>query len=195
MGRKQARPGKYFYICLALLISISVAGCSVVANLAKEGDEPRQHLIKAQKFLNEGNYHESVSENQKALALAANESPGDEALLNIALVYANPANPDRDYNQSIMSLTLLAKDYPKSPLADQAKVWTEILQENANLKRTSQEALQENTKLKRASQETHHEVAKLKRASQETLQENAKLKRVIEESKKVDLEISEMRRK
>ena len=195
MGRKQTRRGKYFHICIALLISILMAGCSFVSNLAKEGDEPRQHLVKAQKFLDEGNYEESLNENQKALSLSANDSPGDEALLNIALIYADPANPQKDYTQSIMSLALLTKDYPRSPLADQAKVWTEILQENTKLTRTSQEVLQENTKLKRTSQEAHHEIIKLKRASQEILQENTKLKRVIEESKKVDLEISEMRRK
>jgi hypothetical protein len=194
MGRKQTWSGKYFYVCLTLLIAISVVSCALPSS-RKDVDDPRLHIAMAHKFLEEGNYEESVRENQKALFLSANESPGDEALLNIALVYANPANPHKDYTQSIMSLTLLTKDYPQSPLADQARVWTEVLQENAKLKRASQEVLQENAKLKRASQEAHHEVVKLKRASQEVLQENAKLKRVIEESKKVDLEITEMRRK
>jgi hypothetical protein len=180
MGRKQTWSGKYFYVCLTLLIAILVVSCTLPSS-RKDVDDPRLHIAMAHKFLEEGNYEESVRENQKALFLSANESPGDEALLNIALVYANPANPHKDYTQSIMSLTLLTKDYPQSPLTEQARVWTEVLQENA--------------KLKRASQEAHHEVVKLKRASQEVLQENAKLKRVIEESKKVDLEITEMRRK
>ena len=195
MGRKQTGSGKYFYVCLTLLIAISAVGCSLIPSPGKDGDDPRLHITMAHKFLEEGNYEESVRESQKALFLSANESPGDEALLNIALVYANPANPRKDYAQSVMSLTMLTKDYPNSPLAAQARVWAEVLQENAKLKRSSQEVLQENAKLKRSSQEAHHEVVKLKRSSQEVLQENAKLKRVIEESKKVDLEITEMRRK
>ena len=195
MGRKQTRSGKHFYICLALLMAALVAGCSLLSNSRNGGDEPRRHLAAAQKLAQEGRFDEALRENQTALSLSAGEPPGDEALFNIALVYANPANPRKDYTQSTMSFVLLAKDYPQSTLAPQARAWTDVLQENARLKRASQETLQENAKLKRASQDAHHEVVRLKRASQETLQENARLKRVIEESKKVDLEITEMRRK
>ena len=195
MGGKQTRSGKYFYICLALLIGVSVANCSHFSDVRKPEEGPQWHLATAQKFMQEGKYEEAVRENQKALFLSGNNSPGDQALFNIALVYANPTNPRKDYTQSVMSFTLLTREYPKSPLADQARAWTEVLQENVKLKRATQDALQENTKLKRATQDAHHEVARLRRAQQDALQENAKLKRVIEESKKVDLEITEMRRK
>ncbi|MDR2017842.1 MAG: hypothetical protein LBQ00_03045 [Syntrophobacterales bacterium] len=165
MGRKQTGPGKYFYLCIALLISVSVANCSFISSLREDADA-RSYIVNAQKLLDNGKYKESLCENQKALLSSPNGPPGDEALFNIGLLYANPANPNKDYTQAVASFTLLVTRFRQSPLAEQAKIWTDILQENA----------------------------RLKRASQEVLLENTRLKRIVEESKKVDVEISGMRR-
>ena len=95
--------------------------------------EAREHMIRSQKFLAQGNYEGAISENKKILSLSDPRSPKDEALFNLGLIYAHFANPQQDLEKSIEFFKTLVKNYPKSPLAEQAKIWVEILQENAGL--------------------------------------------------------------
>jgi tetratricopeptide (TPR) repeat protein len=95
--------------------------------------EAREHMIRSQKFLAQGNYEGAISENKKILSLSDPRSPKDEALFNLGLIYAHFGNPQQDLEKSIEFFKTLVKNYPKSPLAEQAKIWVEILQENAGL--------------------------------------------------------------
>ena len=95
--------------------------------------EAREHMIRSQKFLAQGNYEGTISENKKILSLSDPRSPKDEALFNLGLIYAHFGNPQQDLEKSIEFFKTLVKNYPKSPLAEQAKIWVEILQENAGL--------------------------------------------------------------
>lgn len=143
-------------------------------------DESRQHLIKAQKLFSEGGYEASLKENRRALSLSGGRSPGDEAIFNMAIIYAHHGNPKKDYGKSINCLRTLLKDYPLSPRSTEAKIWVEVMQENEKLRAVASETAQENTRLKAA-------VA-------EAAQENNKLKHVIEQSRKVDMEIADKKR-
>lgn len=95
--------------------------------------EDREHMIRSQKLLAQGNYEGAISENKKILSLSDPRSPKDEALFNLGLIYAHFGNPQQDLEKSIEFFKTLVKNYPKSPLAEQAKIWVEILQENAGL--------------------------------------------------------------
>jgi tetratricopeptide (TPR) repeat protein len=95
--------------------------------------EAREHMIRSQKFLAQGNYEGAISENKKILSLSDPRSPKDEALFNLGLIYAHFGNPQQDLEKSIEFFKTLVKNYPKSPLAEQGKIWVEILQENAGL--------------------------------------------------------------
>ena len=98
-----------------------------------EYGEGREHILRSQKFLAQGNYEAAISENKKILSLPDSRSPKDEALFNLGLIYAHFGNPQQDLEKSIEFFKTLIKNYPKSPLTEQAKIWVEILQENEGL--------------------------------------------------------------
>jgi tetratricopeptide (TPR) repeat protein len=99
----------------------------------EEYGEAREHLLRSQKFLAQGNYEGAIAENKKILSLSDSRSPKDEALFNLGLIYAHFGNPEQDLEKSVEFFKTLIKNNPKSPLAEQAKIWVEILQENAGL--------------------------------------------------------------
>jgi tetratricopeptide (TPR) repeat protein len=99
----------------------------------EEYGEAREHLIRSQKFLAQGNYEGAMSENKKILSLPDSRSPKDEALFNLGLIYAHFGNPQQDLEKSIEFFKMLIKNNPKSSLAEQAKIWVEILEENKEL--------------------------------------------------------------
>ncbi len=99
----------------------------------EEDGEGREHLLRSQKLLAQGNYEGAVAENKKILSLPDSRSPKDEALFNLGVIYAHFGNPQQDLQKSIEFFKTLLKNSPKSPLAEQAKVWVEVLQENAGL--------------------------------------------------------------
>jgi tetratricopeptide (TPR) repeat protein len=171
MSRKRTGTVKYVYFCIAILTCLLLSQCAaldrspLVQKLLPQS-ESRQHLIRAKKLLVQGDYEAALEENQKALSLSAYNPPGDEALYYMALVYAHPENPKRDYVKSIATLKRLIKEYPQSVWTEQAKIWVQVMQEGENAKRIAASVSQENDKLKR----------------------------MIEESRKVDIEIEEKKR-
>lgn len=99
----------------------------------EESEEGRQHLIRSQKLLAQGNYEGAAGEGQKLLALSDPRSSKDEALFNLGLIYAHFGNPQRDIEKSLEYFKRLIKNYPKSPFVEQAKIWVGILEENEEL--------------------------------------------------------------
>jgi tetratricopeptide (TPR) repeat protein len=199
LGRKRIGAGKYVHFCIAVLTCLLLSNCAaldrspLVQKLVPQ-DEPRQHLIRAQKLLAQGDYETALEENQEALSLSANSAPGDEALYNMALIYAHPGNPKKNNVKSIATFKRLAKEYPKSAWTEQGKVWTHLIQESENAKRAATTVSRENDKLKQENDKLRHENDKIKPENDKLKQENDKLKRMIEESRKVDLEIEEKKR-
>lgn len=138
MGRKRNRTRKYFCLCIACMIVISLAGCATLKEMEAKR-ETREYLITAQKLLDQGDYEGSLKENQKVLSSYDNFPPGDEALFNMGLIYAHYGYPKRDYQKSLDHFKRLLKVFPGSPFARQAKVWIGILQENERLNREIEE--------------------------------------------------------
>jgi tetratricopeptide (TPR) repeat protein len=99
----------------------------------EEYGEGREHLLRSQKLLAQGNYEGATSENKKILSSSDPRFPKDEALFNLGIIYAHLGNPQQDLEKSVEFFKTLIKNHPKSPLVEQAKVWVEILQENEEL--------------------------------------------------------------
>jgi tetratricopeptide (TPR) repeat protein len=100
----------------------------------KERTELREPSpLKGQKTLSQGDYEGFLKENEKVLSAPGSKGSKDEALFNLGLVYAHPGNPRKDYGKSIGFFNRLLKEYPQSPLSDQAKTWVGVLQENERL--------------------------------------------------------------
>lgn len=127
MGREQIRTWKYLYLCITSVIFISFAGCATLKEIEIKR-EARQNLITAQKLIAIGDYEGSLKENQKVISLSGNKPFADEALFNMALIYSHYGYPKRDYKKSLALFRRLVKEYPQSPLCEQAKIWLGVLE-------------------------------------------------------------------
>ena len=114
----------------------------------------REHLLRGQRLLAQGDYESALNENQKVLSMCTQRSPEDEALFNMGLIYAHSGNPRKDLGKSLDFFNKLIKDYPKSPLAEQAKVWIELLKENEELNRVIQKLKQVDIEVEEKKRET-----------------------------------------
>jgi TolA-binding protein len=92
-------------------------------------------LFAAKKLLDQGDFDGSVKKSQKSLSMAGRTPPGDEALFTMALAYVHYRNPKKDYARAMTLFERLPKEYPESPLADQARTWVDVLQIIEKLKR------------------------------------------------------------
>lgn len=126
MGRKHIRARKYIYFCITSLIFLSFLGCTIF----KENQRKRSanyHLIRSQGLLAGGDYEKALEENQKVLSLYDKIPASDAALFNMGLIYAHDGNPGKDYKKSLGFFKKLIKEFPQSPLVEQAKIWVSVL--------------------------------------------------------------------
>jgi hypothetical protein len=173
VGGKRTGRRNHVSLCTALVMYLAAFGCAVPERTVDAPQETvqvtsdaRRNLSEARRLIALGNYELSLRISEGVLAGPAGPSHGDEALFIMGLIFAHPGNQNRDYQRSIAFFKRLNREYPYSPLKEQARTWTEVLEENM----------------------------KLKRASAEAREENARLKQIIEQSKKVDIEIEEKKR-
>lgn len=171
MGREPSGKGKHVYFCLAGLIFF-LLGCGIVKEFRGQG-ETRRLLSRGAEMLARGDYQGSIRENQRVLEQVGGEPPGDEALFGLGLVYAHAENPGKDYGKAADFFRKISRDFPRSPLAGQAKAWLGALEENGRLFQSQEKTARENDRLS---------------------QENQKLKQVIEKSRQVDIEIEQKKR-
>ncbi len=130
MGRERTRAWKYILLCTAGLIFLS--RCAIFKDF-QQPSEIQDLLRRGQNLQALGAYEEALTTYQKVLSLSSQKPPGDEALFNMGLIYAHFNNPKKDYQKSIGCFVRVINDYPGSSLADQAKIWTGVLQETEKL--------------------------------------------------------------
>lgn len=170
MGAKRAGTRKHLYLCVAVLILLS--GCTLVQEAKRRGGA-RESIVRGQQLLAQGQYDDSLGEFQKVVSDYGEKPPADTALFHMALVYAHPGNPKKDYRKALALLQKLQADYPRTPWAEHAKVWEGVLQSNEKL-------IQANEKLSESNQRLTQAVEKLNQ--------------LIEKSRQIDLEIENKRR-
>ncbi len=84
-------------------------------------------LAHAKKLLSQGDVEGALKESQKWLSVSGKNSPADEALFTMGLAYIHHKNPKRDYRQALEHFDRLVREFPQSPLADQAMTWLGVL--------------------------------------------------------------------
>lgn len=52
----------------------------------------------------------------------------------MGLIYADRENPKKDHEKSLLFFNKIIRDYPQSPLVQEAKIWIRVLRENEKLK-------------------------------------------------------------
>ena len=83
--------------------------------------------------MSKGDFKISLKESHAAYRLYP-QSLGDQALFQIGMVYAHPANPEKDYQKSKEAFRRLLRKYPLSHLKPEAEAWIMVLREIQELK-------------------------------------------------------------
>jgi len=198
MGGKRIGAGQQVFLCLALLSLIS--GCSLLTDL-RERAEIRDAMLQGQALFARGDFAGSLKEYQRVQSLAQEIPPSDAASFNIALIYADPRNPQRDNQKAIGGFQGVLARHPESPWVDQSRIWIVALEDLARAKREIEESKVEIEKSKQVIDQSRREIEKNKQALDQSKQEIEKLKQeieksrqVLEKSRQVDIEIERKRR-
>jgi hypothetical protein len=142
MGRKRNGKRQYVYLAVACLILLIAAGCAPVRVQAPECPACREcpaipecpaclqgdHLMRVEGLLGRGNFEGAMKESQDILARSPKEPPGDEALMAMGLISAHYANPKKDYQKALGFFMRLEREFPRSPLAEEVKIWVSVLE-------------------------------------------------------------------
>lgn len=94
------------------------------------------------------NFAEAVRSNQLLLDQSGRRAPADTALYNLGLIYAHIDNPAKDFRKSRRYFTDLTRDFPTSPLAEEARVWTGLFQIIEKMQQIDLEIEQQKNQLK-----------------------------------------------
>jgi tetratricopeptide (TPR) repeat protein len=149
MGRKRIGSREHVRFCIAGLILLCLSGCATFQDIKVRG-EARDDLERGKKLLGQGDFQASREAMEKVLSIAPHGPPEDEALFNIGLIYAHFGNAKKDYTKSVEAFQQLVRHYPKSPLAEEAKIWVSVLQENWELQGLFDSSQQDAERLREA---------------------------------------------
>ena len=204
MGEKQTWQRQHFFIFLTgyMIIFFAISGCMekdrsyltkqrIESALETEGE---RSLAFARSFMEKGLFKESLETSASVLKQYP-RSLGDQALLNLGLLYAHPAYPDADLNKSIRYFQRLIKEYPTSVLKVEAEIWIWVLQDKV-LKDRGMNKL--SLTLKAVRKDYKVKTAKFRKMQLKVseLQNQVKgLKNQIDQLKSVDIRIEEKKRK
>ena len=198
MGGKRIGAGQQVFLCYTLLSLIS--GCNYLSDL-RDRAEIRDAMVQGQTLFARGDFSGSLKEYQRVQSLAQQTSPSDAASFNIALIYADPRNPQRDNQKAIGGFQGVIARHPESPWVDQSRIWIAALEDLAQTKREIEESKLEVEKSKQAVEQSSREMEKSKQLIEQSKQEIEKLKQEIqktkqalEKSRQVDIEIERKRR-
>lgn len=212
MGGKPTRRGNTVCLCIALLMFLVLSACTIVQTGTRmtdvTGEEARGHLALGRKLFNEGNFSGALLENEKVITLAGVNTPVAESLFYIGLIHAHPANPARDDAKSLNAFGKLIRDYPESPLADQAKAIVGLIHENERLRektgklngeidRLAGDVKKSNSEVSRLTAEVDRltgEAGRLNGHLDRLTNEMGRLNKLIDELKKVDIDVEQKRR-
>ncbi len=136
MGRERSRTRLYVYHGLACIIMLAGSACAQFRAALPEQERPA-HLQRVQERINNGDFDAAMRYYQSDLARPAGdgERQADEALFNLGLLCVHYANPKKDYQKALGYFTRVVKEYPRSPLVEEAKIWTSVLESMEKSKR------------------------------------------------------------
>ena len=158
-------------------------------------------MLQGHAFFTRGDFPGALKEYQRVQSLAQETSPADAASFNIALIYADPRNPQRDNQKAIGAFRGVIARHPESPWAGQSRIWIAALEELGRARREIEASKLELENSKQVIEQSRREIDKSKQLQDQFKQEIEKLKQeiekskqVLEKSRQVDIEIEQKRR-
>ena len=147
--------------------------------------------------MSKGDFNMSLKESLTAYRLYP-QLLGDEALFQLGIVYAHPANPEKDYEKSKEAFRELLHKYPHSNLETEAEVWIMVLQEiqelNQAMETKNNEIIQMQNHLNKQRLQLNEMRRDYKRRLEVKEQKIKDLNQNLEQLKEVDLTIDEKKR-
>jgi hypothetical protein len=133
MGGKRIWRWQHVYLSAACLTLVIVAACIPCKRVTPEFSAPPArtecaHLENLGGLILRGDFEGAMKESQDVLAGAPNTPPGDEALMNLGLMSAHYANPKKDYKKAMGYFMRIEREFPRSLLVEEARVWVSVLQ-------------------------------------------------------------------
>lgn len=186
------------HLCTVAVLALWLSSCTTVSDSLRGLGTPRETERRTDQFerskalVAEGNYEAAYKENQKILS-EGKGSP-DIALFNMGLVSAYSSNPRKNYPRALVSFRTLVADHPASSLAEQAKAWIHVLEEQQRAAEEKQRVLEEKQKLIEEKRALIRERELLTREKEMLSQEREKLKYTVEKTRQVDIDIEKRRR-
>jgi hypothetical protein len=204
MGKEQAGKRQHIFFFLAgfVIILIGFSGCikkdrSYLAKKRIESaleTEGERSLASARNFMERGLFKESLEISESVLKQYP-LSLGDQALLNLGLIYAHPAHPESDDLKSIGCFRRLTKEYPESILKVEAEIWILVLEERMFKKQVISELTDKIDALKKVGKEKRDNFKNMQFKINELQDRVKELKQQIDGLKSVDIRIQEKKRK
>jgi hypothetical protein len=204
MGKKQAGKRQHFFFFLAgfMIMPFAFSGCmekdrSYLAKKRLESaleTEGERRLTAARNFMDRGLFKDSLESSESVLKQYP-RSLGDQALLNLGLLYAHPAYPEADVKKSIKYFHRLVEEYPASVLKVEAEIWILVLKDKVHKDRGWSKLL---LTLNAVERDNKIKTAKFRKMQVEVnaLQNQVKgLRNQIDRLKSVDIRIEEQKRK
>ncbi len=127
MDRKQRRNGKHILLCITgLILFFSVASCESIRKEICPWTSSHEFL---RGLKTSGDFENATRKCQEMLSRSPKTAPVDQALFDMGLLYAHPRSPKKDYKKSADYFKKLLKEFPRSPLIEEAKMWLGVLED------------------------------------------------------------------
>ncbi len=128
MGTEQSGKRQHLYLSIACLTVIFATGCiATVQQTTSPDSEKCDHLEIVRDFIGKGDFEGALKASQRVLSRSPKSPPGDQALLDLGLINAHYANPKKDYKKALGYFLRVEREFPRSPLVEEARIWVSVL--------------------------------------------------------------------
>ena len=143
MGGKRGWTRQYLYYGIACIVALAGSGCCAQLKTLCPDRSPVQQvqpqpcvrLQEAREQIDRGDFDGAARMYQDALSRPGTERRTSELLFELGLVYAHHDNPKKDYRKALGYFTRLVREHPRSALAEEAKIWIDVLDSMEKAKR------------------------------------------------------------
>ncbi len=129
MGKKREGKGKRLFLYCACLLTTLILGAGCSATLNSQKKQVKTHLDMADRLFGKGDYSGALKEYEAAALLLPGSSPGDKALFSMGIAWADPENPQRDYNRALGYFERVVSDFPQTALRNESMVLSAAIKE------------------------------------------------------------------
>jgi tetratricopeptide (TPR) repeat protein len=110
----------YLLVALAVLIGSGLSGCTGFQSFLARPEYKQAEGLRAA-----GNYRAAVQQYREAALMFPDTA--DEALFSVGCIYANPKNPERDYQKSLEAFRRLVSEHPGSRYREPSEIMISLV--------------------------------------------------------------------